>query len=134
MGGLVSGLHIAIMPVHSLVSLGMAEGETNSMKTTLFVLFGLCLACATAAFGQTAALRSNEPVMVEFASHRARATQKAMGAEQNLLEQSGFISARGERPLWEFATPLQVTPLGDSARMLKKAHETVKKTDIVWNN
>ena len=104
------------------------------MKTTLLFLF---VFCATAAFSQNAsmgALLSNEPVIVEFASHAGHASQQPMGVEQNLLGASGFTSARGERPLWEFATPSQVTPLGDSARVLKKAHETAKKADIVWHN
>jgi hypothetical protein len=104
------------------------------MKTTLFFL---CLLCATAAFGQSAAgtsTLSSEPVIVEFTSHAAHASQKDMGAEQNLLGQSTNAHARGERPLWEFPTPSQVTPLGDSARNLKKAHEAAKKADLVWNN
>ncbi len=103
------------------------------MKTMLFVL---CFFCATAAFGQTvgAGAVSAEPVITEFRSHAGRASQQPMGTEQNLLGQSGFTSAHGERPLWEVATPSQVTPLGDSARVLKKAHEAAKKADIVWNN
>jgi hypothetical protein len=104
------------------------------MKMTLFILF---VFCATSAFSQNAsmgALLSNEPVIVEFASHAGHASQQPMGVEQNLLGASGFTSARGERPLWEFATPSQVTPLGDSARMLKKAREAAKKADIVWHN
>jgi hypothetical protein len=104
------------------------------MKTMLFVL---CFFCATAAFGQAAgagALLNNEPVMVQFTSHAGHAAHQPMGAEQNLLEPSSFTSAHGERPLWEFAVPSQATPLGDSARDLKKAHEGAKKADIVWNN
>jgi len=150
-GGLVWGLHIALVPVHRLVLLGrqatddsrnafgqrshnLLKWETNSMKTTLFVL---CFFCATAAFGQavgSAALLSAEPVVAQFCSHPARASQQPMGMEQNLLGQSGFTYAHGERPLWEVASPSQVTPLGDSARVLKRAHETAKKADIVWNN
>ncbi len=112
----------------------LLKWETNSMKTMLFVL---CFFCATAAFGQngsTGSAVSAEPVITEFRSHSGRASQQPMGTEQNLLGQSGFTSAHGERPLWEVATPSQVTPLGDSARVLKKAHETAKKADIVWNN
>ena len=81
------------------------------MKMTLFILF---VFCATSAFSQnasTGALLSNEPVIVEFASHAGHASQQPMGIEQNLLGRSGFTSARGERPLWEFATPLA----GDTA-------------------
>jgi hypothetical protein len=108
--------------------------ETNSMKTTLLVV---CFLCATAAFGQSVAGSSglsSEPVIVEFAAHPGRASQKDMGTEQNLLERGSFTHARGERPLWEFATPSQLTPLGDSARNLKKNHESAKKADIVWTN
>ena len=105
------------------------------MKTTLFVL--CLLLCATAAFGQNVgngALLSNEPVIVEFTSHAGHASQQPMGKVQNLLGQSGTNSAHGERPLWEVVKPAPVTPLGDSARMLKKAHDAAKKADIVWNN
>jgi hypothetical protein len=111
------------------------QWETNSMKTTLFVL--CLLLCATAAFGQNVgngALLRNEPVIVEFTSHAGHASQQPMGTVQNLLGQSGATSARGERPLWEVVKPAPVTPLGDSARMLKKAHDSAKKADIVWNN
>jgi hypothetical protein len=104
------------------------------MKTTLFVL---CFFCAAAAFGQTVgtgSLLNGEPVIAQFCSHPARASQQPMGMEQNLLGQSGLTYAHGERPLWEVASPSQVTPLGDSARVLKRAHETAKKADIVWHN
>jgi len=107
--------------------------ENNLMKTTLFVL---CFFCATAAFAQNAnyGAVSAEPVVIQFTSHTGHASPQPMGTEQNLLGQSGFTYAHGERPLWEVASPSQVTPLGDSARVLKKAHETAKKADIVWNN
>jgi mRNA degradation ribonuclease J1/J2 len=104
------------------------------MKTTLFVL---CLFFATAAFGQASAgtgALSNEPVVIEFTSHPAHAFQQAMGQEQNLLHQSGNVQAHGVRPLWEVAMPSHVVPLGDSARMLRKEHEMVKKADITWTN
>jgi hypothetical protein len=108
--------------------------ETNLMKTTLFVI---CFFAATAAFGQSAsgaALLNAEPMMVTFPSHAGHASQHDLGNAQNLLEQSSYTHARGERPLWEVASPSQVTPLGDSARMLKRAHESAKKADIVWAN
>ena len=104
------------------------------MKTTLFVL---CFFCATAAFAQNignGAMLSAEPVIPQFCSHAGHASEQPMGMEQNLLGQSRFTYAHGERPLWEVASPSQVTPLGDSARVLKKAHETAKKADIVWHN
>ena len=108
--------------------------ETNLMKATLLVL---CFFAATAAFAQSsvgAALLNNEPVMVAFTSHDGHASQHEMGSAQNLLEPSSYVHARGERPLWEVASPSQGAPLGDSARMLKKAHESAKKADIVWAN
>ena len=104
------------------------------MKTTLFAL---CFLCATGAFGQGiagATLLSNEPQIIEFTSHAARATQTDMRMQQNLLGASSQTHARGERPLWEVATPAYVTPLGDSARTLKEEHKSAKKADIVWNS
>src|ERR1700693_1238097 len=110
------------MPVHSLIrwdgrqpmthnplsgkrSRNLLKWETNSMKTTLFVL---CFFCATAAFAQNignGAMLSAEPVFIQFTSHTGHASQQPMGTEQNLLGQSGFSSAHGERPLWEVASP-----------------------------
>jgi hypothetical protein len=104
------------------------------MKT---MLFAVCFLCATAAFGQstgTANLLNSEPVVIEFNSHAGHATQTSLGAEQNLLGQSSATRARGERPLWEFPSSTAATPLGDSARMLKKEHEAAKKSEIVWSN
>jgi len=72
--------------------------ETNLMKTTLFVI---CFFAATAAFGQSAsgvALLNAEPAMVAFNSHAGHASQHGMGSAQNLLEQSSYTHARGERP------------------------------------
>lgn len=111
----------------------LLKWETNSMKTTLFVL---CFLCATAAFGQNIGYGSvsAEPVIPQFLSHQGHASQQPMGTEQNLLGQSALTSAHGERPLWEVASPSQVTPLGDSARVLKRSHETAKKAEIVWHN
>jgi hypothetical protein len=104
------------------------------MKT---ILFAICFLGATAAFGQAtgnAALLNNEPVVIEFASHAGHAAQQPMGTEQNLLGQSGFTHARGERPLWEVEKLAPVTPLGTSARILKQEHETAKKAEVVWSN
>lgn len=104
------------------------------MKTTLLVLFFLC---ATVAFGQssnaTGAL-SNEPMVIQFMSHPGHAAREGMGQEQTLLDQSVNIQARGVRPLWEVAVPSQLTPLGDSARLLRKEHAAAKKSEVVWTN
>jgi len=104
------------------------------MKTALFVL---CFFSATVVFGQSAAgagALSAEPIVIEFNSHSQHASYQAMGQEQTLFAQSSNVQAHGVRPLWEVALPSQLTPLGDSARLLKKDHATAKKAEVVWNN
>jgi hypothetical protein len=106
------------------------------MKITLCVLGILCF--AGVAFGQAgSAIASGtnaEPVVYEFRSHEGHATQQGMGQQQNIMEQSMNVQAHGVRPLWEVATPVYVTPLGDSARLLRQEHMSAKKAEIVWNN
>ncbi len=106
------------------------------MKTTLCVFCILCF--AGAAFGQAGGAVgsgiSAEPIVYEFQSHPGRALQQGMGQHQDIMEQSLNVQAHGVRPLWEVATPAYVTPLGDSARMLKQEHASAKKAEIVWNN
>ncbi|HXM23184.1 MAG TPA: hypothetical protein VN948_18140 [Terriglobales bacterium] len=104
------------------------------MKTTLFLL---CFLCATTALGQsfTASALSNEIQPLQMVSHPAHASQHAMAAEQNLLDNSSYVYAQGERPLWEVASPVsRATPLGDVARMLRQEHATAKKADFVRND
>jgi hypothetical protein len=104
------------------------------MKTTLFVL---CLFGATTAFGQASAVGSSlssQPVIAEFVSHPEHAASHAMGQEQNLREQSGYVYAQGERPLWDVVRALHAMPLGDSARLLRKEHARAKKAQIIWEN
>jgi len=96
------------------------------MKKTLFVLF---LLSASAMFGQSAGANvlSNEAIVVHPPSHPAEATQRPMAEERNLLFSSNDTSARGERPLWEFARPAAEVPLGDIARALRQEHVSVRK-------
>jgi hypothetical protein len=104
------------------------------MKTTIFAL---CFLCASAAFGQSGTVGSAlnaTPSVLEFQSHELMAYQRPMATEQNLLEAAGYSWAQGERPLWEVAPVSHPTPLGDSARMLKKEHAGAKKADFTWNN
>jgi len=106
--------------------------EINSMKKTLFTL---CLFCATGAFGQMAAsVLTSETQRIEVPSHEQHAVQQPMGEEKNLLVGSNNISGKGARPLWELAPVHYETPLGDSARMLRKQHNEAKKAEIVWEN
>ncbi|MBZ5707396.1 MAG: hypothetical protein LAN63_18775 [Acidobacteriia bacterium] len=104
------------------------------MKTTLFVM---CFLCATAALGQTSvggSVLSSEPRVFRMSSHQERASQRSVEQEQDLLEKSHLLYARGERPLWEVASNSYVMPLGDVARLLRKEHETAKKATRVWEN
>jgi hypothetical protein len=90
--------------------------------------------CATHAFGQLGAVLSSEPQRIEVPSHEQHAEQRNMGEERSLLMTTNNIQAHGERPLWELAPVKIETPLGDSARMLKKQHANTRKADIVWEN
>jgi hypothetical protein len=104
------------------------------MKTALLAV---CLFCATAAVGQTAyggTVLSSEPQVFRVFSHPEHASQQIMAQEQDLLGRSGYVYARGERPLWEVAPEPNVIPLGDVARLLRKEHAAAKKAEIVWEN
>jgi hypothetical protein len=96
------------------------------MKATLFALL---LLSASGALAQSisASVRSSEPVIVQFASHPARASQRPLAAEQSILFTAANASAQGERPLWEVAKPAPEVPLGDIARSLREEHATAKK-------
>jgi hypothetical protein len=102
------------------------------MKITVFVF--CFFLCATAVFGQSAPVLSNRPQMLQVPDNPAHASQHEMAVEQNILEHSAYTVAQGEKPLWEFGPVSQPTPLGDSARILRKQHEAAKKSDIVWQN
>jgi hypothetical protein len=101
------------------------------MKTGLLVL---CLLCATSALAQSSSGSANLSNELQFSTHNERATQLPMAQEQNLLANSSYSFAQGERPLWEVQPPSHSVPLGDVARRMKKEHETVKKAGIIWNN
>jgi hypothetical protein len=99
------------------------------------IVFVFCLCvCATVVFAQSAPVLSNRVQMIQIPDNPAHASQHEMAVEQNILEHSGYTYAQGEKPLWEFGTVSQPTPLGDSARALKKQHEATKKSEIVWQN
>jgi hypothetical protein len=104
------------------------------MKVTLF-LVALCLMSAGTAHGQAGASALNgQPVVYEFPAHTQRAAQVDMAKQENLLGQAGYTYAQGERPLWEFPRESRAVPLGDIARTFRKEHESVKKSEIVWQN
>jgi hypothetical protein len=101
------------------------------MKT---LLFALCFLCATAAFSQTASVRDNNPQPTEFVDHTQHASAHVMGQESSLLGGTSYSYEHGELPLWEFGTVKKVTPLGDTARALRKEHARDKKATRIWEN
>ena len=98
------------------------------------MLFTLCLLCAPHAFGQAVGVANYEPQPLVIATHEQRASQQDMGSEKSLLINSYNAHEHGTRPLYELAPVKTETPLGDTARMLKKQHAGSKKADIVWEN
>jgi len=108
---------------------------SSLMKAAVVVL---CCLGGTAAFGQSfygnaPVLNTQPPQMLEMASHSEHASQKSMAEEQNLLENSTYSYARGERPLWEVASHATES-LGEAARRLRQAHAAVKKSSVVYVN
>ena len=105
------------------------------MKITIFVLFILSTAlCTTAAFGQTGAVLSNQPQIVESASHPLHADHTALACEHPLVGggPETYTSAHGERPLWEFGSPSpEPPPLGDVARAYRREKVAAKKAEFV---
>ena len=101
------------------------------MKTLCFTL---CLLLTTAAFGQAVgyASLSNQPVVIQIPSHPLHASPQPMAQELSLLTGSAYVSAQGERPLWEVARIPDGMPLGDVARLLRKQHATAKKATFVF--
>jgi hypothetical protein len=100
------------------------------MKTTLVVLFILC---AAAAFGQTGvAVLSNQPQIIEPASHALHAEQHSLATETPLVGGGAYTYAQGERPLWEFGSPNPApAPLGDVARAFRKEKQSARKAEVV---
>jgi hypothetical protein len=89
------------------------------------------LLCASAAFGQSYTSGPTLSTSLQPTSHPARATQQALSQDQDLRQASSVVIAQGERPVWEFAQPLETTPLGDIAREFRKERATTKKATIV---
>ena len=103
---------------------------------TFFSLVVVCLFCGAPAFGQYIGSSpvNAQPQMLVIADHPQHASETGMAQGHDLMEHSGSTSARGERPVWEFMINKPVTPLGDTARALRKEHETAKKATKIWTN
>jgi len=103
------------------------------MKTLLCAAFVLA---ATAAFGQTATVIPSQAYPTYVPDHPQHASQQSMAMEQSILETNCSVSAHGERPLWEFASPRVERPLGDIARELRRQRDflVAKKASSVVEN
>ena len=100
-------------------------------------LFAVCILCATAAFGQAGVgCSSSRTLPLQMESNPLHASFQPLAQPQDLSETNAttYTYARGERPLWEVAVETHETPLGDSARALRKEHDVVKKSAKVWSN
>jgi hypothetical protein len=103
------------------------------IKKTLFVL---CLLSTTGAFAQYysgAGHINSEPVIYSSPDHPAHAGYASMSSEQNILASASYSSAQGERPASDFPQPEAIS-LGTAARELKKQHDQMKKSRVVWVN
>jgi len=99
------------------------------IKLALFVFF--VALCSTAAFGQAAVL-SNQPQVIEPASHPMHAEMHDMAPERALVGGGTYTYAQGERPLWEFGSPYpEPAPLGDVARAFRKEKMSAKKAEKI---
>ncbi len=99
------------------------------MKTTLLIL---CLLLTSAAFGQYVGI-SSQAQPYHPPSHPATATTHALAPEQPVVGGSTYSFAQGERPMWDVPRPPE-TPLGDTARQLRKEHSKLKKARVVYEN
>ena len=104
------------------------------MKT--FFLWVVCGLCATSAMAQVGGAMTSAPTTSPFAvtGHIQRASQTAMASTQNVIGHYSTMSAKGERPLWEFMSVPTEVPLGDVAREVRKQREDAKKSAVVWVN
>ena len=101
----------------------------------LVVVF--CFFATSAALAQVSgggASLSAEPAIAEFTSHPAHANQTGMAVQQDVMERSSPLIAQGERPAWELAPRVNVVPLGDIARTLRKEQLDAKKSTKIWEN
>jgi hypothetical protein len=105
-------------------------GTKHFMKTTLVVLF---VFCAGAAFGQAGGSISSQAAPISIPDHPGHADIHDMAPEHSLVGGGTYTYAQGERPLWEFGSPLPVpTPLGDVARAFRKEKLTARKAEIIF--
>ena len=102
------------------------------MKKMMFVV---CLLSATAAFAQnyTGSSRSSDPYILESPSHPAHASYSSVSSGESILASASYATAQGERPASDFPQP-EAMSLGAAARELKKEHDQMKKSRVIWVN
>ena len=101
------------------------------MKTTFFLF---CVLFASLVWGQNTVVLSGQPQPLHQPSHPEHASQASLAGQRSLLGTGGYSYAKGERPLWEVAPPIQQTPLGDTARAVRKEREAAKKATFIREN
>ena len=104
------------------------------MKATFFLF---CVVFSSLTWAQTAGVSvlSGQPQPLHQPSHPEHASQASLASQQTLLGTGAYTSAKGERPLWEVAPPPKhETPLGDTARAVRKDRESTKKATFIREN
>ena len=98
------------------------------------VLLVLCLLLTSAAFGQVfGSYISSEPQVYHAPEHPAHASYAPLAEEHGIVGGGNASFAHGDRPPSDFPQ-MAATPLGDTARELKKQHARVRKARVVWEN
>ncbi len=103
------------------------------MKKILFVFFLLSTAAAFGQYTLGSGALNNQAQSYQFQSHPAHADYAPMSAERSVLPSTTFLSAQGERRASDFPQP-EAMPLGTIARALRKQHDEMKKSRVVWIN
>jgi len=97
------------------------------------ILLMLCLLSTATAFAQIGASRNNQVNEYQFSNRSEHATYSSMAQEQSVLPSSSYFSAQGDRRPSDFAQPEEIS-LGAIARELRKQHDSVKKSRVVYVN
>jgi hypothetical protein len=98
------------------------------------LLLTFLLLSASAAFGQFYGNHIDAtPQPYHAPDHTAHASYATMTEEHGIVGGGGFTFGQGERPVSDFPQ-MAATPLGDTARELKKQHAQLKKSRMVWEN
>ena len=103
------------------------------MKTTLVMIFLFLTTAAFAQYGGAAGYLSAQPQVFHSPEHPQHAGFETLSTGSSIYPGTSYTMAQGERPPSDFPQAPS-SSLGDIARELKKEHEAVKKSAIVWVN